>query len=115
MYLYYRIGILHCGDRLLSINGEKLIDKSLQEAKHLLNHSDITVKLEVMLANNFTDTDTGRLPVSPADDAISRVSSRCSQSVPVETQRRPSQCMYHCTCTCINKNAFEIDNLLSEC
>ncbi|XP_019855523.1 PREDICTED: glutamate receptor-interacting protein 2-like [Amphimedon queenslandica] len=86
-----RIGILHCGDRLLSINGEKLIDKSVQEAKHLLNHSDITVKLEVMLANNFTDTDGGRLPVSPADDAISRVSSRCSQSVPVENQRRPSQ------------------------
>ena len=70
-----------------------MIEKTVQEARHLLSHSDITVKLEVTLAHNFADASSARRPASPpADDVISQASSRGSHSVPIENQRRPSQC-----------------------
>ena len=89
--LTHRSGALHVGDRLLSINGQQLDQRPVQEARRLLAHSDISVKLEIMPAHNFSE----QPGISPVDDAQSDISSRASQSTSFagsENQRRPSQC-----------------------
>ena len=87
----HRSGALHVGDRLLSINGQKLDQRPVQEARRLLAHSDISVKLEIMPAHNFSE----QPGISPVDDAQSDISSRASQTTSFagsDNQRRPSQC-----------------------
>jgi hypothetical protein len=84
-----RSGVLHAGDRLLSVNSQELTNKTLHEVHHILAHSRTNVKLEIMPAHQYSD----RLGASPLDDGMSDNSSR---TLPSATgQRRPSQCMTH--------------------
>lgn len=100
--VYCRSGVLHYGDRLLSVNGQHVYDKTVQEVRHLLSHSGITVKLEIMLAHHYSE----RPGISPFEDGASDVSSRTSQCAlvqplvpptheingPIVNNRKPSQC-----------------------
>ena len=50
-----RSGTLHVGDQLLSINGHSMSGRTVQEARHLLAHSDIDVRLEIIPYHNFPE------------------------------------------------------------
>ena len=50
-----RSGALRVGDRLLSINGQSLDKRTVEDARRLLAHSDINVTLEITPAHNFID------------------------------------------------------------
>jgi len=50
-----RCGALHVGDRLLSVNGVILENRTAQDVIQMLLHSDLHVKLEIIPSHNFPD------------------------------------------------------------
>ena len=50
-----RCGALHVGDRLLSVNGVILENRTAREVVQMLLHSNLHVKLEIVPSHNFPD------------------------------------------------------------
>ena len=78
-----RCGALHVGDRLLSVNGASLEEKTIHEVYQMLLLSELPLRLEIIPAHNFAD--------ETFNDTASRVSTHLT-SVPSRLSRQHSQC-----------------------
>lgn len=77
-----RCGALHVGDRLLSVNGASLEEKTVHEVYQMLLLSELPLRLEIIPAHNFAD--------ETFNDTASRVSTHLT-SVPSRLSRQHSQ------------------------
>jgi len=91
-----RCGALHVGDRLLSVNGVSLENRTAQDVIQMLLHSDLHVKLEIIPSHNFPD-----VPDEPLEEAFSDSMSNITRLHPSSSRlsRRHSQRMLNIVST----------------